>query len=139
MVGCHGEIQVLYQVFVGSGRYSVYSTAMRMPRFFTVVHHVVLNGCWQRLLPLSVSEQLAETLSSTPSVTRNRTSCGVLPDAPVPGVGMMPLMLDIAELKSVSVSLFRTSSARAGQAIVVVDLQHIDVSGGIRCVGQIGR
>ncbi len=45
-----GEIQVLYQEFVGrGGRYSVYSTAMRMPRFFSVVHHVVLNGCWQRL------------------------------------------------------------------------------------------
>src|SRR5580700_4656556 len=111
MVGCHGEIQVTYQLFVGSGRYSVYSTAMRIPRFFTVVHQVVSNGCWQRL-PLSVCEQLAETLSSTPSLTRNSTSCGVLLDEPVPGSGMMPLMFDIAELKSVSVSLLQFETVR---------------------------
>ena len=46
---CHGEIHVLYQVLVGSGRYCVYSTAMRMPRFFMVVHHVVSNGAWHRV------------------------------------------------------------------------------------------
>src|SRR5664279_2469855 len=42
---------VWYQLLVGSGRYSVYRTAMRMPRFLMVVHHVVLNGCWQRVPP----------------------------------------------------------------------------------------
>ena len=42
----------------------------------------------------------------------NSTSCGVLLDEPVPGVGMMPLMSDIAELKSVSVSLLQCADAK---------------------------
>src|SRR5580704_12134676 len=109
--GCHGETQVLYQELVGSGRYSVYSTAMRIPRFFTVVHHVVLNGCWQRV-PLSVSEHDAEILSSTPSLTMKSTPCGVEFAEPVPGVGMIELMLDIAESKSVSVSLLQFELVR---------------------------
>src|ERR1700685_405811 len=41
----YGATQLLYQELVVSGRYSVYSTAIWMPRFFTVVHHGVLNGC----------------------------------------------------------------------------------------------
>src|SRR5580704_10793247 len=75
-----------------------------MPRFFTVVHQLVLNGAWQRL-PSSDCEQLDETSSSTPSDTMNRTSCGVLFGVPRPGLGMMPLILDIADSKLVSVSL----------------------------------
>ena len=109
--GCQGETQVLYQEFVGSGRYSVYSTAMRMPRFFSFVHHVVLNGCWQRL-PSSDSEHEAEILSSTPSLTMNKTSCGVLFAEPVPGFGMTPSMSDIAVSKSVSVSLLQFETVR---------------------------
>src|SRR3984885_213855 len=76
-----------------------------MPRFFTVVHHVVLNGCWQRL-PSSDCEQLDETSSSTPSETMNSTSCGVLFGVPRPGLGMMVLIADMALSKLVSVSLF---------------------------------
>src|SRR5271170_5334489 len=102
----NGEIQVLYQLLDGSGRYSVYSTAMRMPRFFTVVHQVVLKGCWQRV-PSSGCEHVPETSSSTPSVTRNRTSCGVEAEAPVPGSGMVPLICDMADSKLVSVSLLQ--------------------------------
>ena len=56
---------------------------MRMPRFFTVVHHVVLNGCWQRV-PSRCCEQVLDTSSSTPSETMNNTSRGVLDGAPVP-------------------------------------------------------
>src|ERR1700683_2936737 len=75
-----------------------------MPRFFTVVHHVVLNGCWQRL-PSSDCEQLDELSSSTPSETMNSTSCGVLFGVPRPGFGMMPLICDMAVSKLVSMSL----------------------------------
>src|ERR1700749_2348494 len=75
-----------------------------MPRFLIVVHQAVLNGCWQRL-PSSDCEQVVETSSSTPSDTINSTSCGVLVGVPRPGLGMMPLMLDIAVSKLVSVSL----------------------------------
>src|ERR1700728_3694212 len=76
-----------------------------MPRFFTVVHHVVLNGCWQRG-PSTCCEHVLDTSSSTPSETRNNTSRGVLDGTPVPGFGMMPLICDIAASKLVSVSLF---------------------------------
>src|SRR5580704_4527095 len=101
----NGAIQLLYQELVVSGRYSVYSTAIWMPRFLTVVHHAVLNGCWQRLLPLSVCEQVVEASSSTPSETMNSTSCGVEAGVPRPGLGMMALICDIAVSKLVSMSL----------------------------------
>ncbi len=96
---------MLYQELVGSGRYSVYSTAIMIPRFLIVVHIAVLNGCWQRV-PVSVCEQDDEfTSSSTPSLTMNSTSWGVLFEAPVPGFGMRLLMAVIAVSKLVSVSL----------------------------------
>src|SRR5580704_2685428 len=101
----YGATQLLYQEFVVSGRYAVYSTAIWMPRFFTVVHHAVLNGCWQRLLPLSVSEHVVLASSSTPSETMNSTSCGVEVGVPRPGLGMMALTCDIAVSKLVSMSL----------------------------------
>src|ERR1700730_17650380 len=77
-----------------------------MARFLTVVHHAVLNGCWQRLLPLSVCEQVVLASSSTPSETMNSTSCGVEVGVPWLGLGMMVLICDIAVSKLVSMSLF---------------------------------
>src|SRR3954469_24071371 len=65
-----------------------------MPRFLMVVHIAVSSGCWHRLFEAKVALGQVETiLSSTPSVTRNTTSCGVSPAAllPSPGAGMMPL------------------------------------------------
>src|SRR5580700_1682282 len=102
-----------------------------MPRFLTVVHIAVLNGCWQRV-PVSVCEQDDEfTSSSTPSLTINNTSCGVLFEAPVPGFAMMPLMAVIAVSKLVSVSLLlfeqvsqlleQTSSTSMPAAAVAAD------------------
>src|SRR5579859_2968040 len=79
---------------------------MRMPRFFAVVHQVVSTGCWQRLLAFSFCEhEFGLISSSTPSVTTNSTSCGVLPAVPAPGSGMALLTVDIAVSKFVSVSL----------------------------------
>src|ERR1700722_13551785 len=85
-----------------------------MPRFLTVVHHVVSNGCWHRYpdegIDVVVCEQpdfVDTTLSSTPSVTRNTTSCGVSPAllVPPPGLGMVVLRDCRADEKLVSVSL----------------------------------
>src|SRR6185312_5943171 len=84
-----------------------------MPRFFIVVHQdVSMRYCCRHNPPptetqLAPAPQVETILSSTPSVTRNSTSCGVSPAAvvPLPGAGIVVFMLDIAVLKSVSVSL----------------------------------
>src|ERR1039458_5266119 len=108
---------VWYQELVGSGRYSVYRTAMRMPLFLIVVHHVVSNGCWQRVPPEQLMvgwEQVVEFLSSAPSDTMNSTSCGVSPFTlvPPPGFGMSVLMALMALSKSVSVSSLQFDDVR---------------------------
>src|ERR1700683_3785387 len=101
----NGAIQVLYQELVGSGRYSVYRTAIIIPRFFTVVHIDVLKGCWQRVPSSGCEHDVEFTSSSTPSETMNTTSWGVLFAEPVPGFGMRVLTAVIADSKLVSVSL----------------------------------
>src|SRR5215469_186770 len=71
---------------------------MRMPRFLIVLHHdVLINDC---------TREPFDSSSSTPSVTRNSTSCGLSPLAlvPLPGVGMIALIVFIAVSQFVSVS-----------------------------------
>src|ERR1700733_8366746 len=72
---------------------------MRIPRFLIVLHHDVFINDWTRL-PLTSS-------SSTPSVTKNSTSCGVSLGAlvPLPGLGISVFMLVIALSILVSASL----------------------------------
>src|SRR5664279_369822 len=92
-----------------------------MPRFLTVEHHVVSIGCWQRYCPdpmdtvgCEQAEVLDTTLSSTPSVTTNTTSCGVSPAllVPAPGAGMMVLSDCMADEKLVSVSWLQLVDVR---------------------------
>src|SRR5579872_999 len=79
-----------------------------MPRFLMVVQIDVSSGCWQRLkevarVALGQAAAFATILSSTPSVTRKITSCGVSPAVllPRPGVGMLPFRVESAPAISV--------------------------------------
>src|SRR5271170_3629467 len=98
----------MYHEFVGNASYSVYKTAIRMPRFLIVVQYDgFIADCWR--LPLQTTygefapefpdvEQPETISSSTPSVTKNRISLGVSPAlcVPWPGLGMMVLIPVIA-------------------------------------------
>src|SRR6516165_4362029 len=85
---------------------------MRIFLFLMVVQIVGSSGCWHRL-PLRVLLQdvvygsVVMFTSSTPSVTRKITSCGVSPPTlvPFPGFGMRLLRLYKAPAMLVSASL----------------------------------
>ena len=46
----NGLIQVLYQLFVGRGKYVVYRTAILYPLFLSALQYFVSIGSWQRPL-----------------------------------------------------------------------------------------
>src|SRR6478736_5474166 len=85
---------------------------MRIFLFLMVVQIVGSSGCWQRLPVRVLLQELVYGsvemfTSSTPSVTRKITSCGVslATLVPFPGFGMMLLRLFNAPAMLVSASL----------------------------------
>src|SRR5450631_2686021 len=77
---------------------------MRMPRLLIAAQSDGVIGSWQRD-PVSVFVQVEELVSSTtPSVTMNKTPCGLSPLmlVPLPGLGMVVVLFMLLLLSVVS-------------------------------------